>query len=145
MVAGGVRGVESTALIKDTGDQSRKVRELRKSVAYVPKKKPPVLSFEKEKGTIDAGRQRRVSGAVREKPDSPFIIEIGTKKISELRELAGRLEARATRKALARSMPRLCADLLTAARELRHLCRALEVAGKDSITIKAELDREQSS
>jgi hypothetical protein len=39
---------------------------------------------------------------------------------------------------LIRSRPRLCSDLLIAARDLRHLCRALEVAGKDSITINLQ-------
>jgi hypothetical protein len=137
MIAGRVRGFESAALIKDTGDRTREVREYENPSHTSPRK--ICLHFRFNKATHRCWK--RAASAVRAKPDWSFIIEIGTKKISELRELAGRLEARATRKALARSMPRLCADLLTAARELRHLCRALEVAGKNSITIKAELDR----
>jgi hypothetical protein len=83
--------------------------------------------------------------AVRARPTSSPVIDIGTGKMREVRQLARRLEARAGNKTLARSLPQLRADLLSAARELRNLCRALEVAGKDSITIKSAPDPNRKS
>ena len=80
--------------------------------------------------------------AIRVRPASAPLLELGTARVRELRKLARRLEARASSKALARTMPQLCADLMLAARELRQLCRALEVAGRDSIVIKTQNDKE---
>jgi hypothetical protein len=80
--------------------------------------------------------------SVRARSTSASIVEFGHSKIREVRIFARRLEARARSKTLARRMPRLCADLIAAARELRDLCRVLEVAGKDSITIKGAAESE---
>ena len=82
--------------------------------------------------------------AIRARPAPAPLVELGTAKVRELRKLARRLEARATSKALARSMPQLCADLIIAARELRSLCRALEVSGQDTIIIATENDRKKN-
>ena len=81
--------------------------------------------------------------AIRARPVPPAVVDLGTAKLRDLRKLARRLEARANSKALARAMPQLCADLMVAAQELRSLCRALEVSGKDTIVIKADAESEQ--
>ena len=65
------------------------------------------------------------------------VVDVGIGKVRELRDLARRLEMHASKRDLQRQTPRLCADMLAAAEGLRYLCRALEVGGTDTVTIKA--------
>ena len=83
--------------------------------------------------------------ALRERPTASSLVDAGTAKVRELRDLARRLERRAANNELRRTMPQLCADMRGAAEGIRYLCRALEIAGTDSITIEIEPDQNTST